>query len=83
MIQIGSASKEIGRCRGGVDKQSRNSDLGHAVEHVEFDVEGEIFNGWYTKSIPGVPRLDVEGASNCEELDSMTQIKKTHSLCFS
>jgi len=72
MIQVGGAGEEIGCGRGGVDKQARNSDLGHAVEHVELDIEGEISNGWYTKSVPGVPRLNVKRASHCEKLDSMT-----------
>lgn len=72
MIQIGGSGKEIGRGCGGVDKKTRNGDLGHAVEHVEFDIEGEIFNRGYTKSVPGVPRLNVKGARHCKKLGSMT-----------
>lgn len=72
MIQIGGAGKEVGHGRGDVDKEARNSDLGHAVERVEFDVAGKIFNGGYTKSVPSVPRLDVKGANHCEIPDSIT-----------
>ena len=42
------------------------------MECVELDIKREIFNGGYTKSVPGMLRLDVKRADYCKRYSSTT-----------